>query len=322
MIVGESYGGARSQLLLNDLYNYASLSNSAAPYNDAQVSADVAAYFSTVFGTATPTAAQVATKFNRQFLIEPVVVGKQQEDLLLSQAPGTGCVNNNALCFETAPNDPGNCDIYNCDQPANWSNNLEWSAVEVLVNNVSTLNTALGVDATTIQWLYANQRTAAYEHNSAGYCVPSPALTSTFGALGPNDCYLLTLNDAVTADYGGSDNWDTDLRGVQVGLAFTNNMLAGVRTFVTVAAFDRVVWTPSIPPAIEQLIGASELPLVSDALYEPTASYTPVLSSRGLSLFDYKSGVTSTVAMPAYQSGHSVSMRTPDALLADVKAWH
>lgn len=326
IIVGESYGGSRAQFLLNDIYDYGSLTRVTAAYNDAQVSADEAAYFTAVFGTATPTVAQVATKFNREFLIEPVVVGKQQYDDGQSTAPGTGCINSDPQCWQSVPPHLGNCDPYNCDQPANWSTNLETSAVQSLVSSVATLNTALGVDATTIQWLYASQRTGAYKHNSTGSCFSSPALTSTFGALGSNDCYLLTLNDNVTEDYGAgtsnmSQNWDTDVRGIELGQAFADNLLSGVRTFITVSAFDRVVWTPSIPDAYNQVIGDGDMPILASVLYQPGTPYTPPLSALGQSLFNYTAGVTEAVAMPVYQAGHTVTQRTPAALLADAIVW-
>ena len=210
--------------------------------------------------------------------------------------------------------------------PANWSNNLENNASQALVSTVPTLNAALGVDATTIQWMYATQRTAAYNHTTTGACMSSAAMTSTFGALGTGDCYLVTLNDHVTTNYGEgttnvSQSWDTTVRGIQMGQAFANNLLSGVRTFISVSAFDRVVYSPAIPDAFNAVIGAGELPALASVLYQPNTAYTPALSAPGQSLFNSTGGVTDTVAMPFYQAGHTITMRAPDAVLADAIAW-
>ena len=324
VIVGESYGGTRAQLLLGDIYNYANLTNSSASYNDAQLSADAAQYFRAVFGTATPTATQIAGKFSHQFLIEPALVGQQQWNH--NAFSGTGCIDNDALCWQTTPPHLGNCDPYDCDQPANWSDNLEATASDNLVSNVSTLSTALGIDATTIEWMYGRERTAVYKHG-AGNCSTSTQMTSTFGALGSGDCYLLTFNDDVLTYYGygtgsPSNPWETNSRGTQVGTAFAQNIAAGVKSLVSVASFDSVVYSPAIPPALTDLITAGQLPFVSLVQYQPGTPYTPPLSTPGLTLLAYTSGATPLVAMPVYQAGHSVSERQPHALLTDAITWY
>jgi hypothetical protein len=330
-LVAESYGGVRAELMLQDLYNYTSLTNSSAPYNDAQVSADEAAYFQAVFGTATPTAAQLATKFNRQLLIEPVLVGAWQE--LETHPAGTGCVNSNPNCW-VAPPPPAlpACDAYDCDKQVAWSDDLEYNAATNLVASVATLNTALGVDATTIAWMYASQRTNVYDHFSSppqsepyepGYCIPSQAMSQQFGKLAAsNDCYLLTQNDIVFDSYGSADSWDDYPTGTQVGTAFANNLAAGVKTFVTLATFDMVVDTPAIPAALNDIINRGYLPILNDSGYNSTLAWTPPMSDPGVLFADYANNTTKTAPMPTYASGHSVTMRTPDLLFHDALAWY
>ena len=177
ILVGESYGGTRATLMLNYLYNYQSLANPTSAYQDAQVSTDLINYFSAAFQVTMPYTSAIETIFGHQVLIEPVLVGSDQQSYANgfdssvckkpAQCDGPNCA---TLCWLYGQDSQQNliypsCDQYNCDKlnsgNQNWSDQLGGVAV-TNPNTVATLSKALGVDATTIAWMQASARTDAY----------------------------------------------------------------------------------------------------------------------------------------------------------------
>jgi hypothetical protein len=83
VIVGESYGGARAQLVLDNLLHYANRSGLAA---------ELQAHFDAVFPAtagSTHTATEIAQQFYAQVLIEPVVMGEWQLRVAQTAGPCT-----------------------------------------------------------------------------------------------------------------------------------------------------------------------------------------------------------------------------------------
>jgi hypothetical protein len=142
-------------------------------------------------------------------------------------------------------------------------------------------------------------------------------MTATFGTLGPDDNYFLTLNSAVLAGYGSGSRWWLD---PTIGVSFLNDVLS-VNTFITNARLDMAVWAPAIPPALAQYTG-----LVSSSLQD-TAPRTGVVRAGWIEL-NYLPSVTAApftreVRFPFYaQAGHTVTIRAPAELLADVMQWY
>jgi hypothetical protein len=126
-----------------------------------------------------------------------------------------------------------------------------------------------------------------------------------------------------------------------VAYDFLANLYANVATFITVAEEDEVIWSPSIPEALNNLASSRDpnnptMPnpdavqsienLVSSVTYDPNASNNPAgpLSNLGLMQVNYATNwITAKVTMPTgYLSGHTVPMRAPDKLLSDVMKWY
>jgi hypothetical protein len=302
VMVGESYGGTRSTLMLDRLLNYQELATTGAVYQDSGLQADLLSHFAAVYPGTSPTSvspAQIATQFGHQVLIEPVVTGSSQWNI---GTPDT------SLCV-------ANYDVYQCDQPNGWYDQVTNQASENLVT-LATMKQALGVDPTTIAWMYASARTQAYGRNPASG-TPAPDLVAKFGTLDANDTYFIQLNGQVTSGYSSTSRYWMD---PTIGVSFLDDV-AYVDTFITNARLDMVVWAPSIPASFQDYPT-----IVSGA----TVDMTPRsgFDRPGWIELVYQPGVAPTssareIRFPYYAGGgHSVSMREPGPLLADVMQWY
>jgi hypothetical protein len=200
---------------------------------------------------------------------------------------------------------------------------------------VSTLNQAVGVDATTIACMYASQRTNAYSHSTACAGGASGVTLSPFGTLNSsNDCYLVTDNPDVKADYKdvyGNSATDWTTNGMHVADAFANNVENGISSLVTFGLYDRILFAPATPSALDAEDSAWNLGLSSNgAQYNQNGTYTfpcpksgpcPSLSAPGVMSLEWASGETQTIAMPYYYAGHVISETQPAELFADVQTW-
>jgi hypothetical protein len=184
---------------------------------------------------------------------------------------------------------------------------------------VNTLSQALlvGGNIKNIEWMKASARSTAYGRTD-GAIVPAPDMTAVFGALGPEDNYFLQDNQAVLEGYPGASPWDAQSQSDAI--SFANHLHNGVTTFMTAGKFDLVVWAPEIPYSIAAYAGSVLLGGVSY-----NQMFNTGLPRPGAFWLNYTADATDNrmVTMPHfYQSGHSVTMRAPAALLADVMAWY
>jgi hypothetical protein len=303
LLVGESYGGTRSTLMLDRLLNYQTLPNPGALYQDSGLYSDLIAHFSAVFPASNPatlSATQVATQFSHQVLIQPVVAGSSQWDLNYKE--------DTSVCLSSA------YDSYQCDKASNWSTDGATTAANRLTG-MATLRQALGIDPTTIAWMYASARTRAYGRGT-GTIASAPEMTATFGTLGSDDNYLVMINSAIGRGYDSGSRWWTD---PNIGTSFLDDVIY-VNTFITNARFDMVVWSPAIPESLNLYTS-----LVSSSVHD-TAARTG-FTRAGWIKVNYLSSVISAptdreIRFPLYQAGHTVTMRAPAELLADVTQWH
>ena len=230
IVVGESYGGTRSALMLDRLLNYQELATTGAVYQDGGLQADLLSHFAAIYpGTspATVSPAQIATQFGHQVLIGPVVTGSSQWSI---NTPDT------SVCV-------ANYEPYQCDQPNGWYAQVATAASNNLVT-LATMKQALGVDPTTIAWMYASARTQAYGRNPASG-IAAPDWWPCSGTLDADDTYFMLLNQQVTTGYSSTSRYWMD---PTIGVSFLDDV-AYVDTFITDARLDMVVWAPSIPAA-------------------------------------------------------------------------
>ena len=270
-------------------------------YRDLSFFAELVAHFAAVFPELDPTAlgpSEVAQQFGAQILLQPSVAGSTQWDL---NVPDT------SICLL-------DFDANQCDEPAGWFRE-QIALVADRMTTIATLRTALGVDPTTIGWLHAAERTSAYGKNLGQPADPTE-MTAVFGALGIQDNYYLSDNREVRERYDLDARWWDD---PLLGDSFLDSNFH-LRTFITDARLDTLLWTPAIPPALATYTG-----ILTSATHDsaPRAG----IDRPGWILLDYRadtfpSPTAREIRFPHYaNAGHGVTLRARAELFADLSAW-
>jgi hypothetical protein len=241
-------------------------------------------------------------------------------------------------------------DPYIWAKPAGFFNGF-FDAAADLLTHYDKLNQMTGVDTAGIPEMYASARQEAYKikfledyaslMSYSALLGPAPKLdeiqsflfpcseedmTPVFGALQPWDRYFLDLNHDVSTAFALNrtvmESYDIHFRySERYGEMFLDNV-AFVETFVTNAAYDIVVYCPSLPDALAY--HASKL---SRSTHD--AAGPPQAERPGQILLEYIPGsvpgstvTTRTIRFPFYpNSGHAVPMTDPGEILDDVRIW-
>lgn len=227
-------------------------------------------------------------------------------------------------------------DLYKYDEQSGWMTELMTPVVpELLVrDNYASL---LGHDPVFIEDMYAAQRKDAYKIASpvsGAYALtaagsdraamqvrllrllyadpddPESEFRKMFGALSDYDTYYMSLNEKVTnAFYRHTLHPFNAL----FGELFLENLLL-VKTLMTQAALDLVIFSPAIPAAARMFEQVTDVAVAADSF---TITYAAD-SFEGVT-----AGTTRTVAWPPYETaGHSVTVSQPDKFAEDVAAWY
>lgn len=190
VIVGESYGGIRSNVMLHILLNYKDYANGVEIYQDENLVEKIQAHYNEVFpdyNNQTVPPEIIARQFGHQVLIQPAlslyyqrqISGEmfEQEDSVIFQIarevglqyvpcrqkpPGSYCSPvSNALAFVDSE---ANRDNYKYTKPGDWLWGFFYNAKRLLCFT-DNLMKVTGVDVTGISQLYASNRVNAYKIN-------------------------------------------------------------------------------------------------------------------------------------------------------------
>jgi hypothetical protein len=279
VLVGESYGGMRTTHMLNDLLWYRETKDTA-------LRDEIQAHYDATLGArGKPVSPEMAARqFGWQVLIEPLIAGRAQYDAQAALVPPT----------------PEGRDGADVSRPSSWEADVERAVVQVCTT-VETLEALWGVDPRTVTPLLPAARTNAVHPN--GLPPESDGLTATLGTLTALDSYFTIWGS--TFPYADS----------QLGPQFLRN-LEYVRTFITNAADDRVIWSPAIPAALRTFDTVADVEVDGQG---------PAGSERGGQInvtYRDKSIGSRSIRFPYYsQSGHMVSAGQPAELAADIAAW-
>jgi hypothetical protein len=294
VVVGESYGGIRATRMFDILLRYGSQAASAGTDLKALIQAHYDAVFPSMAGQPIPEAT-AATQFGAQVLIEPVVLGSVQMDEQSMIQPTDPYVGNV----------PPTQDPYDVRQAATYEDAIDSLALGAL-STESSAASLLGVPLTSIARLGPSSRQGAFHPQLAavnGVDHANAALTTLLGALGASDEYI--------ALFGSQCPAAADWMDPMVANVFAQN-LASVRTFITHARYDQVVYTPAIPAAFQK---AGWNVVVDSA---PRAG---VVNPGWFTVTD-TTGHSTELRWPPYdQSGHMVAMTEGAALATDVQGW-
>lgn len=149
-------------------------------------------------------------------------------------------------------------------------------------------------------------------------------LEEVLGKLDTIDNYLIGTNTLLYIGYkyniftaaGYDINQDSSAR---YGELFLQN-LALVKTFVTDAAYDLVIYSPALPISFKRYTGIVDSVVVSRGT--KSSSGTITINYKPDSLHVIATPSSKTIFYPYYsESGHSVSSAEPKKLLSDIQKW-
>ncbi len=285
VLVGESYGGVRATVMLEHLLHHAEIADSHYP--DVLLADEIDAWYDRVLGPGDHPPEEVASRF-AAVLVQPLLACQGQRD-----RPFVGpCA-----------------DEYQCDAPGGTSRSLGL-ALRDDICDLDVLNEVLGVDATSIAWLHADERTTAYRRT-----LPSDQrgaeveLTAAMGMLGVEDSYFALFEDAMFANPEFPDycpEWD--------GRRFLD-LARHVPVFVTHAGQDGAVPSEGLVDALAAL--DDRVTAVTVDATSPEGAERP-----GLLRLAYVDGTEQALRFPEYAAaGHTVTWRAGPELADHVGAW-
>ncbi|WP_434425159.1 S10 family serine carboxypeptidase-like protein [Nannocystis pusilla] len=300
ILVGESYGGNRSALMLGQFLHPGRLAKKSR-YYDPSLREAVLAHYAAVFPDAADlTPQRLAEQFGHQVLIQPAITWLQVPDVPDTpddqQMLELGCVP-----------DP---DYLQCDEPQ-WFATARTGAAVAALTDPPSMGLALGVDAASIEWLHADAREGAVPRGDNGVTHDESGLRAVFGELPAGEAYYLPYN------YSGDDtfNW----RSAYYGYIYLESFY-GARTFITDAGKDLTVHAPDIPAKIAGY---------TDVITAVVHDEQPVAGEArpGRLVLKYAPGLLPgdpevIVRHPHYPvGGHIVSLKQGGELAEDVCRW-
>jgi hypothetical protein len=306
-VVGESYGGVRAQYFLDLVLRY----TTEAAKGGADLPGLLQSHFDAVFPSLAGTPIDektIATQFERQILIQPLVLGdmqRQAEVPLMRKDPYVGV---SSGCYPAGTR----CDEYDAAKPPGWSDGVTASAVLALSTD-ATAQVLLGGPLASIPELQPAARRDAFRSFRADVLAPSvlsataqgnAALTASLGALATGDTYVVPFDM-------------TDWRQEDDPTLFVQNV-AFVRTFITDARYDSAIFARAIPAALASA-GAGGTVDESPRPGVVRPGWFDVVFTG-----DAGSGAppSTEVRFPSYvSSGHLVVVTQAQDLRDDVAAW-
>lgn len=349
IIVGESYGGVRATLMLNMLLHYPRQGNGEDIYQDGSLVDLIQNHIDAVFSEYSrqvPPSSVIARQFSHQVLIQPAIddyrnsvaarLLTQPDSLVYQIAAETGtsfvpC--NGADCSPmsqifTFIETVAQRDIYGCHKPAGWTDSFFTNAAVLLPDNTH-FSALTGQDAREIESMKPAARTQAYHYafSEPASTIESAAhFTRLFGPLLPYDSYYSPLTEDGHYAYfylnaplsRGYANYSYD---PLTGEKFLENLL-DVKTFITNAKFDLVVYTNALPEAfgrhteeISASLHQTDLPQGAERPGQIEIRYRP-------GAFAQSQPQTRLIRFPFYtRSSHPVSLTEPEEFFSDVRIW-
>jgi hypothetical protein len=357
VLVGESYGGVRAQIVLDLLLRHGEYLEGKRFYRDPALAKEMAVYFSSLgtapeVGMKTLSPGQMARFVPAQVLIEPQLTGAWQVEATalafwakgsvidrLAQETGSGEWRPSLLwpwkdkadfVTDTVVAKKFGRDPYATGKPAEWDDLLEARTLGSLLDK-ATLSTALGVDAGSIAWLQPENRKHAFRFMPfLDSDVNDAAPPENRGLLGPLpawDAYVVGTNPGAYASFFFSPSIllgfrDTDPNVSQAqGEMLLRNMMY-TRTFITDAGRDLIILPEAIPESLRRYgdIVASVETRKEDPSRPGSGSIR--VSYRPGALGGRDAPASAEIAFPAYpDAGHAVAAFDPAKLREDVRRW-
>jgi hypothetical protein len=336
ILVAESYGGTRAQLMLDMLLHGQAYANGDRRLIDTELDGRIAEHHEAVLGLSAPAPEQVAQQFGRQILIQPALTGSTQKYSAgdLFEQPGSVVeLFGDSLGLDYVPcaEKPGPCSPYSnahefvqaagrspydTASPLSWLSDL-FELVNARCNDTVVIEALLDVPLADIDDMAPAARSMAWR-SVAEDTYPSDSdagdLEQTLGPLAAWDRYFLVFEYGALGRFTG---FEAGLHEIEpddphYGEHLLRNLL-WVDTLITSTERDIVVYTPALPNALREY--ATIVANVEVAPGEWTIEY------QADAFTEWPDPGTRTVRVPSYVAGHAISMDAPAELLSDVQAW-
>jgi len=325
VIVGESYGGMRTSVMLPMLLDPVSIGQSTQPYFvDPALSQEIQNHFATVFkneGNVPLSRARIVRQFGWQILIQPGLDFSDQYAIQNSTACDPSYLSTQRLQAMGIPCPPTTAGQAQAGILTNAR--IDGTSTPALMTPASFQKLLGGIDPTTISGLNSSTRSGAYRlitDDSSTYPYAPSSWTTTQGILPTYDRYYIEQNN-VAYPYFQITSSLTQL----IGWYFLQNLL-DVHTFITRAALDFVI-IPEVIPKSFMAIDATN-PVVSSVTIDdaqPAGVDRPgemIFTYRDVPAFGVAAGTTRTVRFPTYiNSAHPVTVYQPAEFFADMSAF-
>ncbi|MFA6032814.1 MAG: hypothetical protein WC889_07955 [Myxococcota bacterium] len=359
IFVGESYGGLRTSLILNIILNYRRYSTTSPLFRDRALAALLQKHFDKVFpgtnGNELPPAT-ISKQFGRQVLIEPLLFGSVQHDVMgeMLEAPGspmyqiaaeTGkkylpCKDQGSgICYPWASalafaREAGR-DVYKYDETGNWTDDTMYATMPVLMSKEGYSSLLLS-DPLGVSGMYASARAAGYNIAGSGVealAAPEGQMAQVaeirrgrFAAMLDTDAEFQKLFGTLNGDSRYNVPWNET-----VMMVFSSDLgeTSQIHRDTGLLMLENLLYVKTLitNAGYDLMIYAPAFPGCFarypdriESVKTGEAEFT--VTYKAGSFTGVASGETRTVTFPSYEkSGHSVSVSEPVKLLDDVKAW-
>lgn len=328
ILAGESYAGIRTSIALHMLHHPERYGAGAEPYEDVALAAQIEAHYEAAGTTAD-------YQFGSAILLQPRLSSPHQQAAAGAalEAPGSvlaQVADETGVPFVPCSDKPAPCspfqnvvdylaeagrDLYDVRRPAG-DLFARYEEIGARIEDPGGFHDAIGLQPETLDQLVPGGREGAYRLIEAS--PEEEPLGAWFGGeIAPYDRYFeVELFDLLGAPFAGAQAQALGIerQSARHGLYFLEDALA-VRFFVTNAAFDAAIWTPSLPDALamytDEVAGVHTDGDELTIEYQPGAFGVPgaAPTSRSVRFVRYDA------------SGHSVSLDQPTQLASDVRAW-
>lgn len=290
--VGESYGGLRALLMLEQALDPDALTDPESHYRDPTLGEAFARHAQArTSSCASEKDGAVASASSRMISIQGALVGLS----LLHGGPREGCV--------PAP------DMYACQYPDGWTHTTLLQMFARL-RTPTVLSEVTGVDVSTIAWMHGQERAGATPVTADQYASDETDMRSVFGELPVGQQYYIGLASSA-GQHEGSVGMVGDPR------AFMDTFLdsaARADIFMTDAKYDLVVQSPQLVPALQASTRVASVTLAESDAWQ---------RELRIHLFgdEPEAGDTRSFPFVTYDAGHMVTLSAPAQLAEDLRRW-
>lgn len=300
--LGESYGGLRAMVMLEQVLNASALADASSSYQDGLLHEQIEEFREGLPRTCDDdgTGREVSERISRMVSIQ----GSLQGFGALGGQPHSSCVS-----------DP---DHYACQHPSGWQRDVVGSMLRKL-RDPAVLTRLTGVDVSSIAWMHATERAQGIRAGEDEYPSEESAMRQVFGELPAGRQYYIGLtNDFVgpTPDriVGPGDSRSYSRRFV--------SLAAQAGMFITNARYDLVIDSSLLPAQLELAATADLVDVTLDTTPRDGVARPGWLQLRYWSdsqLAD-DDGIR-RFRFPSYESGHTVTLHQPTAFADDLRDW-